>query len=124
MKILIKNVLVNPVGIGLVIIHWGVFLVALIFMQVDKFDKIRPSAAIAFFTLGTLFIFDLPAVTPVALLFLPLYLLEQTYFPIVILFSFFTVTFQWLLIGRKIYKIFWLKDNQILKLDIAEENKS
>ena len=120
MKILLKNVLINPFGIGLVIIHWGIFLVALAFIQVDKFDKVRPSATVAFLILGALFIFDLPAIIPMALLFLPLYLLEQTYFSIVILFSFFTITFQWLLIGRKIYKIFWLKDNKILKLNIAE----
>lgn len=123
MNSLLKNVLNNPIGIGLAILHWAIFLFALMFIQVDGFDKVRPSAEVAFFTLFILLILDIAAIFPVALLLLPFYWLGTAYFPLLILISFFTITFQWLLVGRKIYKVFWLKDYKILNLDINEQDK-
>lgn len=118
MSFIKENISKNPLGIVLVIIHWVIAVIALLNMQVDKFDQIRPSAIIAFLVLGTLFVLDLPAIIPLLILFLPVKLISDLYVPLVLIGSLFTISYEWLFIGRKVYGFFQKDDHKIISLKI------
>jgi hypothetical protein len=118
MNTIIKRIVENPIGICLVSIHWiVVFAAYFIFSQ--SFGNGSTNGDTAFFILIALYILDILAIVPVAILFSPFYFIGETYIVLVAFVSFFTVTFQWLFIGKKIYNFFWRTESDIEKLGIA-----
>lgn len=124
MKWLSKYTSANPIGISLAIAHWVIVFIALNFIQVDHFHNVRPSAEIAFITLFALFAIDILAIIPVAILLSPLYILDLGYFIFVALVSLFTITFQWLFVGKAVHNFFWRHESEIIGLKITDESEN
>lgn len=120
MKNISKIVAGNPVGIGLLIAHWIIALTALFSLQADKFDTISSSGKFAFTTLILLCIFDLPAIIIPAILFCPALIFGNFYFVLLAIGAFFTISYQWLFLGKKFYGIFRKADLEIEKLGILK----
>jgi hypothetical protein len=117
MKEKLKNLLKNPIGICLAVIHWLIVVNFFVFFDGSNSTIAGVSRIAASF----LFFLDILAILPAFLLgYLVASSSELADFWTIV-FSFLTVTFQWLLIGRIISKCFWQKDEEITALNISDE---
>lgn len=120
MKNRIINLLKNPIGVALAAFHWLIALPALAYIPVDNFGQITESSERAIIIVAILFIWDIPAIAVVALIFSPFYLLSFNVFFVLVFFgSFISITLQWLLVGRVIYNFFWRTEPEIEILGIT-----
>lgn len=108
----------NPLGVTLAVLHWIIFVTALFCIPKDNFSKAEPEFMGAVLTLLVLCALDLPAIVPLAILFLPFYFFGEIYFILVAIMALFVITLQWLFVGQKIRGFFDKKEQEILTLKI------
>jgi hypothetical protein len=108
----------NPLGLALAVLHWVIAVVALLYIPKDNFSKAESEFFIAVITLFILFALDLPAIIPLAILFLPFYFFGVIYFVLVAIAALFVITLQCLVVGQKIRGFFDKEEKEILTLKI------
>lgn len=117
---ILQKLLNNKIGIGLATAHWVVILLAF-----NSFvDAHNPEPTLEIFLVLIIFVGDLPAIIPAALLWLPLYIFatEATnLFYGFVFTSVFTITFQWWLIGKAVYNTFICKKSKLISLALTDE---
>ncbi len=125
MKNALRNILLNPIGLPLAVVHWVIVFFAFVYLPKDNFNHVPTIGSLAFLAFFMLIAIDLLAIIPAAILAFPVYLLgksSETYVISAACISFFTITFQWLFFGQKLYNQFWLKKTEFTNLGIANES--
>ena len=97
----------NKIGIGLAVVHW--IIIALAYGSIRFFDALPNSLSIFEIFGMLLLIVDLPAIIPAAFLWLPIFIFDKNaknlFYGIAVT-SFFTITYQWLFIGKAVHNTF------------------
>ncbi len=118
MKIL-QKFLNNKTGIIFVISHWIVLFFLLPFLA-DMRGGINWKVSLAL----TVIMSDLPAILLAAILWFPVYVAfeDKTGFWSGMFFtSFFTITFQWLFVGKVIYNTFSQTESKLTSLSLTDD---
>lgn len=119
-----KYVTKNRLGVLMVAIHWLLALTAVWFFQKDKLDQV-PSVLIIVSNTTALFlaVFDIIPLTLSLLIAGSLTLFGKNFLLLWALFSLITISFQWLLIGKKIGNFLWRLEPQMQSLGIYDSPK-
>lgn len=112
---ILRDLITNPRAVTFAVAHWIIFLF-LIFKGGlgEGWESIL---------LIMIVVADLPAIVPALILWSPtlLYGTETIFLYGVVLTSFFTVTFQWLLIGSGVAEIINPKESKLITLSLKDE---
>jgi len=113
----------NKIGIGLVIAHWFIIPLTVALFLPSHVSYIESNGIFEIILLIIIVVCDLPAILPAMLLCLPIYLFSEDktdFWKGVLLVSFFTITFQWLFIGKAIYNTFSAKAAKPISLSLND----
>lgn len=118
---ILQKLLDNKIGIGLSIVHWVILSLAF-----GNFfaESVTEKSAIVELLFILILIFDLPAMLSAVLLWLPVLLLSENTTNISYGFfftCFFTITFQWLFVGKAVYNTFSAKAAKPISLSLNDE---
>lgn len=110
----------NPIGVFLVLMHWGLAYKAFTFVSAETVNGVMRESEMGLVGIFLLSLLDLPAILFSATLLIPLAVLgsSETYFSLVLFLSVFTITFQWLFIGKRVTNFFWKSEAEKKELSI------
>lgn len=121
---ILQKLSANKIGIGLVIAHWFIIPLTVALFLPSHFINIQSNGIFGMILLITIVVCDLPAILPAMLLCLPIYLFSEDktdFWNGVMLVSFFTITYQWLFVGKAIYNTFSSKAAKPITLSLNDE---
>lgn len=102
---ILQKIAANKIGIILLVFHWLLIASAVSFLSFHSYaDEQNSFGFIIFLAIANL-ICDLPAILTAMLVCLPIYIFSEDttdFWHATFLIGFFTVTFQWLFVGKAI----------------------
>ena len=118
----LKSLLKNPIGMLMVIIHWILFLFLFLAFLDAKSNPINPPDFYDF--LMPILALDSPAILIAGLIWSPYYFIDmpEVFAKGAMAMSFFTITLQWLIIGKWFSQIIDRRNQKVIENSIFDAN--